>query len=361
MKKFVIASGGTGGHFYPGFALGTELRKRGHGVLFVVRKQDIAIKTLVKNNFEYKEIDLVGFPRSINPFRHIAFCYKFVKAFFQSAAILNAYKPDVCVGMGGYLSFPIIVISYFKNIKNAVHDSNTKLGLANKLSAKFTKNFLLGLPTSDDVKNTTLVGTPIRAEFAQHLDRDSVLKDWGLRTDLATILVFGGSQGSKNLNLSMSKAAKKVVRKNETVQFVHISGDKGYERLRNEYRGIKNIKLLSYCHEIYALMQAADIVVCRSGASTIAELYALQKPAVFVPFPHAAGNHQYYNALLLKKAGCAELFVENRELSEKLYNYLLGLSRNKNILEFMVNGYQNLELPDPLKAAQIIADKVESL
>lgn len=361
MKKFVIASGGTGGHFYPGFALGEELRKRGHGVIFVVRKNDIAIKTLTKNKFDYKEIDLTGLPRSINPLRHAAFCYKFVKSFFQSHALMTRFKPDVCVGMGGYLSFPVIMVSWLRGIKNAVHDSNTKIGLANKISAYFTKNFLLGLPTSDDIKNTTLVGTPIREEFGKKVDRNAVLKSWGLKEDLATILVFGGSQGSKNLNISMSKSAKKVTRKNDTVQFIHISGDKGYERLRSEYRGAKNIRLLSYCNEIYALMQVADLVVCRSGASTIAELYALKKPALLVPFPYAAGNHQYYNALLLKKPGCAEIFVEEKDLSNKLYNYLLSLSRNKNILEFMVNAYDKLDLPAPLLSAAKIADTVENI
>ena len=145
------------------------------------------------------------------------------------------------------------------------------------------------------------------------------------------------------------------------MQFIHISGDKGYERLKQEYRGFQNIRLFAYSHDIYFLMRAADFVVCRSGASTIAELYATRKPAVLVPFPYAAGNHQYYNGLLLKKAGCAELFTENENLSNQLYEYISGVAKNKNILEFMQRGYEMLELPDPLKSAQIIADTVENL
>ncbi|ACC98800.1 Undecaprenyldiphospho-muramoylpentapeptide beta-N-acetylglucosaminyltransferase [Elusimicrobium minutum Pei191] len=361
MRKFIIASGGTGGHFYPGFSLGKELRKRSYEVLFVVRKEDAAIKTLTKNNFNYKEINFTGFPRSANPIRHIIFCYKFIVSFWQTLGIINAFKPDVCVGMGGYLSFPVIVWAKIKGIKSAVHDSNTKIGLANKICAKFTNIFLLGLPTSDNIKNTKLVGTPIREEFGLDFNREEVLKSRGLNPNLATVLIFGGSQGSKKLNMAISKTAKKIVKKNDTVQFVHISGDKGYDKLRQEYRGCKNIRLFAYCHDIYFLMRAADFVVCRSGASTIAELYACRKPAVLIPFPYAADNHQYYNGMLLKKAGCAELFVEGDNLAPKLHEYIAGISKNKNILEFMERGYEMLELPDPLKSAEIIADTVESL
>ncbi|MDR0292434.1 MAG: UDP-N-acetylglucosamine--N-acetylmuramyl-(pentapeptide) pyrophosphoryl-undecaprenol N-acetylglucosamine transferase [Elusimicrobium sp.] len=361
MKKFIIASGGTGGHFYPGFSLGKELRKRGDEVLFIVRKDDLAIKTLEKNGFNYKQINFTGLPRSLNPFKYFIFGGKFCIAFVQTAIIIKNFKPDVCVGMGGYISFPLILWARLKNIKSAAHDSNTKIGLANKVCSKFTNLFLLGLPTSDNIKNTKLVGTPIREEFGLPYNKTEILSRRGLSPDMATILVFGGSQGSKQLNIAISKAAKKIVRKNNTVQFVHISGDKGYERLRQEYRGFKNIRLFAYCHDIYFLMHAADFVVCRSGASTIAELYACRKPAVLVPYPYAADNHQYYNGALLKKAGCAELFTENENLASQLYDYISGVAKNKNILEFMERGYEVLELPDPLKSARLIADEVEKL
>jgi len=361
MKKFIIASGGTGGHFYPGFSLGKELRKRGHEVLFIVRKRDLAIKTLEKNGFNYKEINFTGLPRSLNPFRYFIFLFKFCLSFVQTGIIVKNFKPDACVGMGGYISFPLILWARIKKIKSAVHDSNTKIGLANKAAAKFTNLFLLGLPTADNIKNTKLVGTPIREEFGLPYNRAEILSARGLDPKLATILIFGGSQGSKQLNIAVSKAAKKIARKNNTAQFVHISGDRGYERLKQEYRGFKNIRLFAYCHDIYFLMRAADLVVCRSGASTLAELYACRKPSVLVPYPYAADNHQYYNAALFKKAGCAELFTENENLSQQLCDYMSGVAKNKNILEFMERGFEILNLPDPLQSARLIADEAEKL
>ena len=361
MKKFIIASGGTGGHFYPGFSLGKELRKRGHAVLFIVRKQDLAIRTLEKNGFDYKEINFTGLPRSLNPLRYFSFIFKFFLSFFQTGKIIKNFKPDVCVGMGGYISFPLILRAKLKKIKSAVHDSNTKIGLANKVSSKFTDLFLLGLPTADNIKNTKLTGTPIREEFGLSYNKEEILRGRGLDPKMATVLVFGGSQGSKQLNIALSKAAKRIVRKNNTVQFVHISGDRGYERLKSEYRGCKNIKLFAYCHDIYFLMRAADLIICRSGASTLAEIYACRKPSVLVPYPYAADNHQYYNAALFKKAGCAELFIENENLSAQLHDYISGVAKNKNILEFMERGFEVLNLPDPLKSARLIADEVEKL
>ncbi|WP_428898160.1 UDP-N-acetylglucosamine--N-acetylmuramyl-(pentapeptide) pyrophosphoryl-undecaprenol N-acetylglucosamine transferase [Parelusimicrobium proximum] len=361
MKKFVIASGGTGGHFYPGFALGVELRNRGHKVLFVVRKEDRAIKTLEKNKFDYKEIDLSGFPRSINPFRHIMFVYRLFKSYFQTKKIMADFAPDAAVGMGGYVSFPVILVAKIKGIKSAVHDSNTKVGLANKICAKFTDLVLLGLPSKDRFKKSLLVGTPIREEFTAEADREKTLSSLKMKPDMATVLIFGGSQGSKNLNLAVAKAVKKLMRKNDTMQFIHITGDRGFDRMKQEYRGVKNVKMMSYSNEIYALIQCADMLVCRSGASTIAEIYHCKKPSVLVPFPHAAGDHQYYNALLLRNAGVAELMEEGKDLDKRLYTYLLNISRNKNILEFMTRGFEKLELPDPMKAAAVIADTVESL
>lgn len=359
--KFLIASGGTGGHFYPGFALGLELRRRGHEVKFIVKKADISIRTLVKNKFEFAELDMAGLPRGWNPLRYGAFAWKFVKSFFQAWFAVGAFKPDACVGAGGYLSFQALFVAKLRGVKTAAHDSNARLGFANKLSSHFTDCFLLGLPTNERVKNAVLAGTPIREEFSRHFDRTKVFKDWGLNEDAAMVLIFGGSQGSKNLNITLSKTVKKILRKNKSVQFVHISGDKGYERLKKEYRGVAGVKLMPYCHEIYALMAVAELVVCRAGASTVAELYALKKPALLVPYPHAAANHQYYNALILKKAGSAELVSEEGDFEEKVSAALSSLTEDKNILDFMAGCYAHLELPNPITAARRIADILEKL
>ena len=176
-KRFLIASGGTGGHFYPGFALGEEFKRQGCEVLFVVRKDDPAAKVLSAHGLSYKEIDFMGFPRSVNPVRHVKFVCKLVKSLLQTRQILRFFRPDVAIGTGGYISFPLIFMAHFMGVKTAVHDSNARLGLANKVCGKFADLFMLGLPTTEKVKNGVLTSTPVRAEFGLPANRATQLRN----------------------------------------------------------------------------------------------------------------------------------------------------------------------------------------
>ena len=287
--KFLIASGGTGGHFYPGFALGKALHEKGKNVLFVVRKNDPAAKTLAANGLHYTELDLnSGFPRSLSPARHLAFLKQLATSLQQTRALIKTFQPDVTLGMGGYVSFPLIFCSHFMGVKTAVHESNALWGLANKVCGYFCDLRLMGLPMQQTFKNAVLTSTPVRGEFAQTVDRTQVLSALDLNPALPTVLVMGGSQGAKGLN----EALPHVIKNSSAWQFIHVTGTRWYETQVQAYAGLSNVKTLAYSEEIYKLMKAADLIICRSGASTLAEIIACELPAVLVPFPHAAANHQ---------------------------------------------------------------------
>ena len=352
-RRYIIASGGTGGHFYPGFALGKALRKQGCPVLFIVRKNDPAIQVLKAKRLHYNEIDFTGLPRSINPLRHIAFVTKFFKSLSQTRRIVRRFRPDVAVGMGGYISFPLIVMAHFMGIKTAVHDSNARLGLANRCSGLFADLFMLGLPIPKKMKKAVLTSTPIRAEFVSRANRNGLLKELGLDPARKTALVVGGSQGAKNLNLAVVEAA----RHSKQWQFIHITGERWYSTVRGMHELNPRVAVLPYSHEIYALMQVVDLAICRSGASTLAELIYCRLPAVLVPFPHAAANHQYYNARILQEAGCALLLPDDKHLAEHLQQTMLLLDGAGAAakLSAMSKAYRRLEVPNPLQAAQNIA------
>ena len=349
-KRFLIASGGTGGHFYPGFAIGKALRKHGCAVLFIVRKNDPAAQILEAHHLHYREIDFTGLPRSMNPLRHLRFTGKFFKSLNQTRRIVREFRQDMALGMAGYISFPLIFTAHLMGIKTAVHDSNACLGLANRICGKFADLFMLGLPLITPRKGTVLTGTPIRQEFEEPADRQKLLSGLGLDPALQTVLVVGGSQGAKNLNVAVAHLAKT----NTRCQFIHITGERWYTTVREMHEGNPRVAVLPYSHEIYALMKSVDTVICRSGASTLAEVIYCQLPALLVPFPHAAGNHQYYNAKILADAGCATLVEDNDQLQGKLTTAFETMSKGQKLAAMRL-GYKHLNLPSPLTAAKQIA------
>lgn len=361
--RFIIASGGTGGHFYPGFALGKLLNKQGMSVLFVVRTGDPAAQVLQTHKLKYKEVDFMGMPRTFNPLAYIKFMYKLVRALGQTRGIIKAFGPDVCIGTGGYISFPLIFMAHFMGIKTAVHDSNTKIGLANRVCGKFADLFMLGLPTTEKIKNALLTSTPIREEFAEKTNRRKILTDLDLDPTQKTVLVFGGSQGAKGLNAAVIRAVKRIVAENKEVHFIHITGERWYQNIKNQYGRTLQVRVLPYSNEIYDLMQISQFVICRAGASTLAELIYCKKPALLVPFPYAAANHQYYNAKVLQSVGCAQMALEGDNLEQEIYQTLTKVlgGQNSGVLRQMTENYSKLNIPDPMKSAEFIAQTLKQL
>lgn len=356
-RRFLIASGGTGGHFYPGFALGKILRKQGSAVLFIVRKHDSAIQVLEDSHLRYREIDFTGLPRSLNPLRHLRFIGKFFKSIYQTYRIIKEFRPDVALGTGGYISFPLVFTAHFMGVKTAVHDSNARLGLANRICGKMADLFMLGLPLAGKpYPKAVLTSTPIRPEFADPVSRPELLSQLGLNPALPTALVVGGSQGAKNLNMAIVKTAHIYT----DWQFIHITGERWFSTVKQMHNNNPRVAVLPYSHEIYALMQAVDLAVCRSGASTLAELIFCRLPAILVPFPHAAANHQYYNAKILANVESAFLVTDNNQLSDCLPKAFSQCASAEQ-LATMKQNYEKLQLPNPLQAAKNIAKILNNL
>lgn len=358
----MIAAGGTGGHFYPGYALGRKLIERGHDVVFIIKKgNSSAAQVLKEKDLFYHEIDFEAMPRSINPIKWFKFLNKFIKSNIYLRSLIKSYKPLACIGMGGYISFPLVFCAHFMGIKTAIHDSNSRLGFSNKISCFFVDKILLGLPLDKNYKKAVLVGTPIRSEFAQGA---SAAEEgyWEMTTNFGiNILIFGGSQGARHLNLAAAEVALKLTQKSRLINFLHISGKRDYEMLKEIYKGASQIELIDYAHDIYALMKTAQVIIARSGASSIAEIIALKKPSILVPLPTAANNHQYFNAKILTDNGCALMVEDNKDLSSGLEKALFSLLRDSKTLESIQDNLRLSPIPDPLEAADLCATQVENL
>lgn len=361
-KVYMIAAGGTGGHFYPGYALGLKLMERGHDVVFIIKKGNgSAAEVLKSKEIFYHEIDFEAMPRSLNPFKYLRFIWKFFGSCFYLRHLIKSYKPVVCVGMGGYISFPLIFCAHLMGIKTAVHDSNSRLGFANKVSSLFVDKLLLGLPLDKEIKKSVLVGTPIRSEFAKST-KNIEEGYWEITTNFGiNILIFGGSQGARNLNIAAAKMVLNMTKKSPLIHFLHVSGKRDYEMIKALYKDCPQVEVISYAHDMFALMKTAQIVIARSGASSLAEIIALQKPSILVPLPSAANNHQYFNAKILADNGCALLVKEDSSLETKLEDALCSLLKNPAKLESIKDNLKISPIPDPLEAAALCASQIEQL
>ena len=363
-KRIVIAAGGTGGHFYPGLVLAKTLRERGWQPLMLVRRQDPAVAALEREGLASCEIDLSGLPRSPTP-RVALFAWKLLKSLASLRRILSDFQPQAVVGMGGYLSFPTVASAAGLRIPRAVHESNTVLGLANRLCLPLGARLFWGLPSAPGQPSGVLTGTPIRPALWRLAEAGAARQRLRLDAALRTILVFGGSQGARGLNTLAPRALAEAAKAAPGgLQVLHLAGSKEVEEVRLAYSGAGlKAEVLPYLEEMDQAYAAADLVVCRAGASTLAELGAQRKPAILVPYPSAAAGHQEVNARLFERIGAARVVLE-KDSEEFLVPTLADLLSSewgaRRRLE-MVQAYSSLGLPAPEHSAALLADAVEGL
>lgn len=362
-KRALIASGGTGGHFYPGFALAQELRGRGWQTVFLVKKEDIARPALEGADFPYAELDMVALPRSLNPLAHLAFIFKFIKSLMLARRVMKDFRPDAVVGTGSYVAFPAALAARLAGVPVYIHESNAKFGLGNYLAGFFCTKAALGLPVQGDtfVSRTALTGTPIREAFAEAPSQGAARKALGLEADKFTALVFGGSQGARRLNSAFIHAAKSL---KGDLQAVHIAGRKNFDAVHTAYSeaGLEDfpgLKLFDYREDMPLLYAAADVVIARSGASTVAELVHLKKPSILVPLPASAGDHQKANAMALASRGAAVCLNEGPDFDAELEAALRTLMDEPDRTDAIKAGFGRTGIPDGLKAAAALADLLE--
>jgi UDP-N-acetylglucosamine--N-acetylmuramyl-(pentapeptide) pyrophosphoryl-undecaprenol N-acetylglucosamine transferase len=308
--KILIVAGGTGGHLYPGIALARVLS--GHDVKFVVRRGDLCRDILQKEGFAFREIAGQGLPRAFS-LRALNFPLNFLLGWVETWALLRDIRPDRVVGMGGYLSIPVILTAHFFGIRTLLHEQNAFPGLANRFLSRWSDSIAVSFPVSliyfPKVKSW-VSGLPIRPEIGR-IDQAAGRRNLGLAPQIPTILVFGGSLGAQKLNSLCVEAWPLLRAKNLAFQVIHITGTKDYERVQMMYDRLRlPAKLMPYCHAMSDAYAAADVVISRAGASTIAEILEVRCQALLVPYPFASNNHQIYNAQVLEDEHLARVVLD---------------------------------------------------
>jgi UDP-N-acetylglucosamine--N-acetylmuramyl-(pentapeptide) pyrophosphoryl-undecaprenol N-acetylglucosamine transferase len=353
----VIACGGTGGHLFPGLAVAETLRDRGHQVmLFVSEKEIDALALSQRNHFQFEKLPTIGLPSLYSPA-----ILGFVRRFTQSLALCRSsyrkFKPQAVLGMGGFTSTAPILAGRLRGISTFIHESNAIPGKANRITARLVRAVLLGFkecaPFFPKVR-TEFTGTPIRSEL-EPMERNLARQKLGLREDLDTLLVMGGSQGASGINQAMIKSLPLL--KDIPLQIIHLSGARDERLVADNYQR-ENIaaSVFAFHHRMQEVYSAADLAVARSGAASLAELAAFGLPAILIPFPYAADDHQTRNAEIFQRAQAAVLMKESELSGDLLARQIKELIGDKQKLRRMSAGSSRLA---PKDAASLIAATIE--
>ncbi len=290
MKKIVIASGGTGGHIYPGIVIGKRLKELNIDILFIIDNREPGISILKKEGLRFKIIPIFYWKRKVFSLNTAITFFLNLIALGVSFFILFREKPSVVLGMGGYPSFPVVLASFLLRIPRFLHEQNARLGLANRLLFPIAKKVATSFEqTIYQPKNTVFTGCPIRKEIGE-VKREDGLLYFGFLEDKKTILIFGGSQGSSMINDSILEIIQYLLE----FRLIWITGNKDYQKIKEEVKE-REVFITPFIFEMEKAYAIADIVISRSGATTVAEIKRCGIPAILIPYP-SPDNHQLLNA-----------------------------------------------------------------
>lgn len=329
-KKILIMAGGTGGHVYPALALAKKFKQLGHKIEWL-GASGIETRVVPQNNIILHMLPTAGF-RGKSIFSKIKAIFLFVQALLAAFRILKKVKPDLVIGMGGFASAPGGLMAWFLNIPLMIQEQNSIPGTANKLLAKFATRVFEGFPNSfPEEVNAIYTGNPVREEITEI---ESTLDKFKQHIDSINILVLGGSLGAKPINLVMPDAISEVLR-HEKVNVWHQTGKLSFEETKARYENFNlEVKLEKFIEDIESAYSWADLIICRAGAMTIAELVAAKVPSILIPLPHAIDNHQLYNAMHLVENKCAVLLSQDQLNCATLRDAILNMLDHKTLFKY---------------------------
>lgn len=313
----VIAGGGTGGHLFPGIAIAEEFLRRDpeNGILFIGTDRGLEKKVLDKLGLPLRTLNVEGI-KGRGVVRSAAAFLKIPGSLIASRRILRAFQPDIVVGVGGYASGPAVLAARLMGLKTAIAEQNAYPGLTNRILGLFADGIFLTFSASRrwfPESRTRITGNPVRTTFLTGAAGGK--EDAGL----FTLLIFGGSQGAHAINRIVLEALDDLAPLKERLRIVHQTGERDLESVIGAYRqkGF-HAEVSGFIMDMAAAYRAADLLVCRAGATSIAELTVAGKASILVPLPSAVGNHQTRNAEILADAGAAVLFAEGDLNGRKL-------------------------------------------
>ena len=365
--KIIVSGGGTGGHIYPAVTLIKTIQKKIKDVeiLYVGTKVGLEADIIPKEGLPFTTVDICGFKRSFS-LENIKTIGRAVHGIGQAYAIVKKFRPDVVVGTGGYVCGPILLAASLMGVPTLIQEQNVIAGITNKILSHFVTKIAVG--SKDALANfpadkVVFTGNPIRAEVLE-TDRVAAFTRFGLDPKKKTVLISGGSRGARSINNACIDVHRHFAG-SEHVQFLHVTGQKEYAAVLEKIEGagvdltrVDNILVEPYLYDMPSAMAIADLAIFRAGATGLAELTAKGIPAILIPYPYAAENHQEFNAKAFADQG-AGVMIKNKDISAtRLIAVLDELLQDDEKLQQMAAASQALGRP---KAADDIADMIIEL
>lgn len=353
--RVIIAAGGTGGHLYPGVAIAREFERQlqPSEIIFVGTTRGLETKVLMREGYELVTIKARGIMGK-GPMARILGLAVTPVGLAQCLALCRRRRPDLVIGIGGYTSPPLIEAAFLLGIKRALLEPNAYPGVANRVLSPLANlifvSFAEALPFFDTAK-TRVVGTPIRRAFLEAIPSGEVTPVAGRGPCL---LILGGSQGARTINRAMTAAFPILLQSHPDIRVIHQTGERDFEEVAAAYRAtlqtlgsaVVEPEVAPFLFDVPRAMKQADLIISRSGATTVAEITACGKPSILIPFPHAIHGHQERNARVLVTAGAAEMMLDDSLGGEVLAKTIAAILHDPDRLSEMARQSHALGRPD---------------
>ncbi|MEY3921716.1 MAG: undecaprenyldiphospho-muramoylpentapeptide beta-N-acetylglucosaminyltransferase [Bacteroidota bacterium] len=355
--KIIIAGGGTGGHIFPAIAVANALRKIDASikVLFVGAKGKMEMEKVPQAGYHIEGLDIAGFNRA-KIWKNWSLPFKLISSFIQVKKIFKSFKPDAVFGVGGYSSFPVLRFAQRLAIPTFLHEANSFAGKANMMLGKKATAVLVGTDGMEKFfpKNKIIkTGNPIRSEITQSsFEMEDAYAFFGLKQNISTVLVIGGSLGARSINQALAKGIESLT--NEGIQVIWQTGKGNLELVDQSLRKRKGVCITEFISKMNYAYAVSDLVVSRAGAIALAEICATGKPSILIPFPHAAEDHQTVNAMALVNNGAA-VMIKDENVSNELISMIQLMLKDKEKLDAIGKAASTLFVKD---ADQLIAREI---
>jgi UDP-N-acetylglucosamine--N-acetylmuramyl-(pentapeptide) pyrophosphoryl-undecaprenol N-acetylglucosamine transferase len=355
--RLVIAGGGTGGHLFPGIAVAEEFlgRDEVNEVLFIGTQNGIEARVLPGLGYPLEFISVIGMRRK-SLIEQVKGIIMLMKSYFQSKRLIKSFRPDIVLGVGGYASGPVVLAAMQSSCKRFIHEQNALPGLTNKFLAHFAEKVFISFEESErsfPAGKSVVTGNPLRRQILNDVQADG--SDHADREEFR-LLVFGGSAGAHSINMAMVDALSFLDDFKGRLSITHQTGINDLDEVKACYRKVGfDAEVLPFIHNMADEYHRADLVICRAGATTLAEVTACGKACIFIPFPFATDDHQRKNAQALVEKGAGFMLLNTDLTGEHLANMIRELMEDKEKLKIVGMCARKLARPD---AAKIIVDEM---
>ena len=359
--RVIVSAGGTAGHTSPCEAVIEALRERDPllHVQWIGRAGAIEERVAKRLGVSFRSVPMEGWPRK-QSLRRLVVGGKLAVSCVRAATYIRRFRPQIVIGFGGYVTLPVLWAAQRAKITTAIHEQNSRLGMANRLAAKKADRIFLSFdPTLGIPEGSSgeVCGNPVRGGFLHPMERAEARRQLGLDVDRPVLLVTGGSQGAQRLNEALAANLKPLA--DDGVQVIWLAGKSGAENARVAAEKVDGaVQVYSFLDDMPAACAAADVIVSRAGASSTAEIAAIGRPSILVPYPFATDNHQEANARALEEHGAARVLLDDACTADAFLGEVRDLIEHPQVRERMADAARAMARPD---AAGYIANELVEL